>query len=90
MPGVDTFMEEDLLAKIATTKCEAYRCVRDLEQMMEEVHRCTSNSDASLVYRDRVIPRMAELRAACDTLEMIVDAECWPYPTYGELLFGVR
>ncbi len=90
MPGVDTFMEEDLLVKIATTKCEAYRCVRDLEQMMEEVHRCTSNSDASLVYRDRVIPRMAELRAACDTLEMIVDAECWPYPTYGELLFGVR
>ncbi len=90
MPGVDTFMEEDLLAKIAATKCEAYRCVRDLEQIMEEVHRCTSNSDAALIYRDRVIPRMAELRASCDALEMIVDAECWPYPTYGELLFGVR
>jgi glutamine synthetase len=90
VPDADLFMEEDLVAKIAVTKSEAYRCVRDLERMMEEVHRCTTNSEAALIYRDRVIPRMAELRASCDTLEMMVDAECWPYPTYGELLFGVR
>ena len=32
---------------------------------------------------------MAELRAPVDTLEMIVDKEMWPMPSYGDLMFEV-
>ena len=35
-------------------------------------------------------PAMAELRRAGDALESVTAAEYWPFPTYGELLFGVR
>ena len=40
--------------------------------------------------KDEMIPAMDELRANCDKLELETAAEYWPFPTYGELLFGVR
>ena len=40
-------------------------------------------------YRDKVIPAMKELRDACDSLEIIVGKDYWPFPTYSELLFSV-
>ena len=44
----------------------------------------------SRAIRDRVLPRMAELRLACDEAETITAKKHWPFPTYGDLLFGVR
>ena len=39
--------------------------------------------------RDTVLPGMAELRAVCDEAERLTAASYWPFPTYGDLLFGV-
>ncbi len=39
-------------------------------------------------FRDLVVPAMAELRQAADTLEAIVGADYWPLPTYAEMLFS--
>ncbi len=39
--------------------------------------------------RDAVIPAMSELRVFCDEAESLTAAEYWPFPTYGDLLFGV-
>ena len=40
--------------------------------------------------RDEIIPRMAALRAAADEAETLTAKDYWPFPSYGELLFGVR
>ena len=40
--------------------------------------------------RDEILPQMDTLRTYADAAEAVVDAELWPLPTYGELLFGVR
>ena len=40
-------------------------------------------------YHDRVMPAMSALRAPLDKLEMIVDKEFWPIPSYGDLTFEV-
>ena len=40
--------------------------------------------------RDNVIPGMCELRALCDEAETVMPENVWPFPTYGDLLFGVR
>ena len=40
--------------------------------------------------RDEILPQMEVLRTYADAAEAVVDAELWPLPTYGELLFGVR
>ena len=40
--------------------------------------------------RDSVLPKMAALRAPCDAAEKLVPAKSWPFPTYAELMFGVK
>jgi glutamine synthetase len=40
-------------------------------------------------FRDKVIPKMKDVRAIADNLETIVDNEYWPLPTYAEMLYIV-
>ena len=40
--------------------------------------------------RDEILPRMGMLRAACDEAETLTAERYWPFPTYGDLLFGVK
>ena len=40
-------------------------------------------------YYEKVAPAMEALRAPVDKLEMIVDKEMWPMPSYGDLMFEV-
>ncbi len=61
-------------------------------QLKEAEANARAISDAkqqSFYYKDVVIPAMEALRAPADELEMIVDKEIWPIPTYGELMFEV-
>ena len=44
----------------------------------------------SNMIRDAVLGKMGELRAACDEAETITAKKYWPFPTYGDLLFGVK
>ena len=39
--------------------------------------------------RDYVFQAMKDLREPADKLEMLVDEENWPFPTYGELLYNI-
>ena len=41
------------------------------------------------VYKDEVKEAMEALRRPVDELEMLVDKEVWPYPTYADLMFEV-
>ena len=45
--------------------------------------------EASMI-RDEILPRMNELRVAADEAETVTAAKYWPFPTYGELLFGLK
>ena len=47
------------------------------------------NTKQAFHIRDEVLCRMAELRALCDEAETMTAASYWPFPTYGDLLFGV-
>jgi glutamine synthetase len=44
----------------------------------------------SAAYRDEVIPAMQCLREVADEAETLTAEKYWPFPTYGQLLFGVR
>ena len=47
------------------------------------------NTQQAFHIRDDVLCKMAELRALCDQAETMTAANYWPFPTYGDLLFGV-
>ena len=44
----------------------------------------------SFIIRDTVLSLMGELRLACDEAEALTSKTYWPYPTYADLLFGVK
>ena len=46
-------------------------------------------AEANMI-RDTVLPAMSALRIPCDEAETLTPADRWPFPTYGDLLFGVK
>ena len=42
------------------------------------------------VYKTSIIEDMTRLRATVDAMETLSDGKYWPYPSYGDILFGVR
>lgn len=69
----------------------------ELSALVEKISRVTSANDTdnaiiaqSYFIRDKILPKMAELRAACDEAETLTAKSAWPFPSYGDLLFSVR
>ena len=55
----------------------------------EEARGETDAQQAALVFRNRVLPAMEDARAVADAIEERIGEKYWPYPTYGDLLYGV-
>ncbi len=62
-----------------------------IEALEESIDGKAGEDAAAQAYhiRDVVLGRMAELRRLCDEAEGLTPAGRWPFPTYGDLLFGV-
>ena len=61
-----------------------------LEESLKEAQKEEGLEEKSMAYMEKVLPKMADLREAVDSLESYVDASYWPVPSYGDLLFGVK
>ena len=61
-----------------------------LEGTLVKIKAAESIGEESEMIRDTVLAAMSELRVACDEAETMTAEKYWPFPTYGELLFGVR
>ncbi len=61
-----------------------------LERLTEHLAKIDDIVDQANFVRDELLPQMDVLREYADAAEAVVDAQIWPLPTYGELLFGVR
>ncbi|MGN0349480.1 MAG: glutamine synthetase III [Roseburia sp.] len=69
--------------QIATKTDEVEAAVRKLKDAAD-------TKEQAYAIRDTVLVKMTELRAACDEAESYTAEDYWPFPTYGELLFGVK
>ena len=88
--GAAAGFEEETVRDISSYSEAAYAALKELEADMSKTAEITDSSALSMYYKDAVLPAMDKLRKAVDTLETLTSSEYWPYPTYGELLFGVR
>ena len=61
-----------------------------LEEKLVKLDTLHDLAEEAAFIRDVLIPGMGELRAAADEAETQTAASCWPFPTYGDLLFGVK
>ena len=63
--------------------------VKDLEKALEDLKAYDDVIEASQAIRDDVLPKMEHLRKHVDEAEMLASEDCWPFPSYGKLLFSV-
>ena len=61
-----------------------------LEEKLVRLDTLQDLTEEAAFIRDELIPAMGQLRAAADEAETQTAASCWPFPTYGDLLFGVK
>ena len=89
-PGVTVDYEKITVEKLSTLCSQISVKTRDLEQELISLKGADGVVKEGYEIRDKLLPIMAELRVAADMAETLTSAECWPFPTYGELLFGVK
>ncbi|HIW74143.1 MAG TPA: glutamine synthetase III [Firmicutes bacterium] len=90
-PDVDCSYEEERLRQVSGLVGDMYRKTRALEEtLLELVHREAGELERAQYYRTQVFGAMNELRITADEVESVTDRKCYPYPNYGDLLFGVR
>ncbi len=88
-PNVPAKMEEELLMQISSYSDQAMTQVVMLQTLIAKTDFADELARGRY-YKEQILPAMAALRATCDKMEMMVDSKIWPFPQYGELLFGIQ
>ena len=85
-----TYAEESLIGELSQTLEAFVKKTDELRQAVDEAAGLTGdNLGCAKFFREKVFPLMEELRTLGDAMERKTSAKYWPYPSYGEILFGV-
>ncbi len=87
--GADTSVQAELLGQVSAKLSQAKAALVKLEKVEKEAAAMSNAREQAFFYKDVVFTAMGELRAPVDELEMLVDKDVWPIPTYGDLIFEV-
>jgi glutamine synthetase len=89
LPSIDLKSQLGLIETIS----QLLNCLSEKVYLIEEelikARAIEDENKQAVFYQDRIFPIMSEIRSFADELELIVDKDCWPIPTYGELLYSV-
>ena len=85
----DVSVQIGLLKEVSDLLSQTKTALSKLEEVTEQGIGIKEGRKQAVFYRDIVMSVMTELRAPVDKLEMIVDKEMWPMPSYGDLIFEV-
>ena len=87
--GADSSVERELLTNITANIKALDTAYKKLSEAIAKSNTISEVKDKAMFVKDEVFTAMGELRAPADELEMLVDEEYWPFPTYGDILFYV-
>ena len=88
--GIKPVFEKKLLKQLSKYTEEIDSRTDALEKLVGKIHAVSDVTKCAQKIRDELIPAMDVLRKAADGAEQITAAKYWPFPTYGDLLFGVK
>ncbi len=89
-PELKCSYETGLVKKLSGLLDEISEKTQELEEALVHLHKAEDVVEESAMIRDEVLAAMSELRVPCDQAELLTAKKYWPYPSYGDLLFGVR
>ena len=87
--AVDCTFEEQTVTALSGLSAKLYGETLSLSDALAKAANAAGPAAVADCYKNDVIGAMAALRATADALESITAANRWPFPTYGELLFGI-
>lgn len=88
-PEADSSVQAELLIETSALLSDMKVALAALSDVADECAAITNGKDRAHAYREKVVPAMEALRKPADELEMIVDKNMWPFPSYGDLMFEV-
>ena len=88
--SISCHYEAGLVKKLARLEDQIVVKADELEEAVMKLSDAESTEAESYMIRDVILGRMGELRVACDEAETLTAKKYWPFPTYGDLLFGVK
>ncbi len=89
-PTLKCKYETELTEKLSGLIDEITEKTEALEEAIAKVHGAEDIVEESAMIRDLLLPAMSELRLPCDKAEVMTAKKYWPFPTYADLLFGVK
>ena len=87
--GADASVQAELLTEVSGLLAETKKALEALKVVADQAAAMEEGEEQARFYHFDVVPAMEALRTPVDTLEMIVDKEAWPMPSYGDLIFEV-
>ena len=95
----DVSAQSELLIEVSALLAESKKALKELQKALMVMYIMMPNTveaaakknakEMAFAYKDIVVPAMEALRKPVDKLEMLVDKEAWPMPSYGDLIFEV-
>ena len=86
---VDVSVQTELLTEASNLLADTRKALKELMELTEQASAMERGEEQARFYQKNVVPVMEALRTPVDKLEMIVNKEMWPMPSYGDLLFEV-
>lgn len=89
MSDIETYAQSSILIDVNAHLKSAKLALENLIKLMDDAGEVVGIDKHARYMREVIVPAMEELRKPVDELEMIVDKDLWPMPSYGDLLFEV-
>ena len=90
LPELACAFESKTVARLSVLSDEIGKAIEGLEAAVVKYRSVSDVAKAADLIRDLILQKMAELRVVCDEAEGLTAKKYWPFPTYSDLLFGVR
>ena len=84
---IDVSVQMDLLKKASKLLKEVNSTMNKLSKLVDQIETHPEGRDRAVFCREKLVPAMEKLREPVDELEMLVDKDMWPMPSYGDLVF---
>ena len=82
-------VQQELLTETSALLSETKVALAKLQDVTVEAAEKEEGKERAVYFKDVVKPAMEALRCPVDQLEMLVDKDLWPMPSYGDLIFEV-
>lgn len=87
---IDCTYEHETLSNLSSLVSAMYKQVNKLDEDLIKIKSTEDVTEMGDYYKNTILSDMTAIRISSDMMETVASAEKWPYPSYGELLFGVR